>query len=86
MNGSSAETGIVPAGGNAAPTVRRKRIRVDQRKLDRAMQLLGISSEALVIDRALDALLMDEEIIAGLRRLAGRGYEIENLFDPHLNL
>jgi hypothetical protein len=68
------------------PAVRRKNLNIDQQKLDRVVALLGASTETEAIDRALDLLLFQEEAIAGLRKLAGRGHEIENLFDEHLDL
>jgi hypothetical protein len=68
------------------PEMRRKNLNIDQAKLDRLLSLMGSGTETDVVDRALDLLLFQEEAMAGLRQLAGRGYEIENLFDPHLDL
>jgi hypothetical protein len=68
------------------PGMRRKNLNVDQEKLDRLINLLGAGTETEVVDQALDLLLFQEEAMAGLRKLAGRGHEIENLFDPHLDL
>lgn len=66
--------------------MRRKSVVVDQEKLARVAGLLGAKTEAEAIDRALDEVLARDEFIAGLRKLSGRGYEIENLFDPHLEI
>jgi hypothetical protein len=66
--------------------MRRKNLNVDQEKLDRLVALLGIGTETEVVDQALDLLLFQEEALAGLRTLSGRGHEIENLFDEHLDL
>ncbi|MBW3571575.1 MAG: hypothetical protein KY467_10755 [Gemmatimonadetes bacterium] len=68
------------------PGMRRKNLNVDQAKLDRLVALLGSGTETEVVDQALDLLLFQEEAMAGLRKLAGRGHEIENLFDEHLDL
>lgn len=73
-----------PAG--TRPEMRRKNLNIDQAKLDRLVALLGSGTETEVVDQALDLLLFREEAMAGLRKLAGRGHEIENLFDPHLDL
>lgn len=81
----------VPSGGAlsrrlAEPKIRRKNLNVDQAKLDRAVELLGARTETDALDQALDLVLFHEEALAGLRALAGRGYEIENLYDEHLDL
>lgn len=65
---------------------RRKNLNVDQNKLDRLIALLGGGTESDVVDQALDLLLFREETIAGVRMLSGRGHEIENLYDEHLDL
>ncbi|HYW11392.1 MAG TPA: hypothetical protein VE871_05525 [Longimicrobium sp.] len=66
--------------------MRRKNLNVDQEKLDRLITLLGAGTETDVVDQALDLLLFQEEALAGLRTLSGRGHEIENLYDEHLDL
>jgi hypothetical protein len=71
---------------NKRTGIRRKNLNVDQDKLDRLVSLLGAATETQVVDQALDLLLFQEEAMAGLRKMAGRGYEIENVFDPHLDL
>lgn len=73
-----------PASTRAA--MRRKNLNVDQDKLDRLVALLGASTETDVVDQALDLLLFQEEALDGLRTFSGRGNEIENLFDEHLDL
>lgn len=52
--------------------VRRKNIRLDQRKLDRARRLLGASTETETIERALELVLFRREVLDGLRRFGGR--------------
>jgi hypothetical protein len=69
----------------ARPGTRRKSLNVDQHKLDRLINLTGTGAETEVVDQELELLRFQEESMAGLRKLAGRGHEIENLFDPHLD-
>lgn len=68
------------------PEIRRKNLNLDQAKLDRAVELLGARTETDALDQALDLVIFHEEAVAGFRALAGRGYEIENLYDEHLDL
>jgi hypothetical protein len=49
----------------------RKNLRLTQAKLDRAMSLLGTETETETVERALDLVAFREEVIAGVRRLAG---------------
>ena len=67
-------------------SIRRKNLEIDQEKLDRLIALLGPATETDLVDRALSLLLFREESLAGWRTLSGRGHEIENIFDPHLDL
>ena len=43
-------------------------------------ELLGADTETEAVDQALSALLLREELIAGVRRVAGSG-GVENVFD-----
>lgn len=61
---------------------RRKSLRIDQEKLDRAVAALGARSAAEAIDRALDLVLSGDDVIGGIERLAGTG-GVENYFDAH---
>ena len=74
MNGET-EGGTAPGGSR----IRRKRIRVDQTKLDCVVALLGAGSESEAIDRLLDAALLRDELIASVERIAGIG-GVENYF------
>jgi hypothetical protein len=77
----------VPASRPPAQSeIRRKNLNLDQAKLDRAVELLGARTETDALDQALDLVIFHEEAAAGLRALAGRGHEIENLYDEHLDL
>jgi hypothetical protein len=49
----------------------RKNLRLTQAKLDRAMSLLGTETETETVERALDLVAFREEVIAGVRGLAG---------------
>lgn len=67
-------------GRRSTATVRRKNLNIDQAKLDRVRELLGADTETDAVDQALSALLLREELIAGVRRVAGSG-GVENVFD-----
>lgn len=60
--------------------VRRKNMNIDQAKLDRVRELLGIDTETEAVDQALSALILREELIAGVRSVAGTG-GVENVFE-----
>ena len=49
----------------------RKNLRLTQVKVDRARRILGTATETETIERALDLVAFREEVIAGVRRLAG---------------
>jgi hypothetical protein len=51
----------------------RKNLRLSQTKLDRAKRILGTSTETETVERALDLVAFREEVLAGVRRLAGSG-------------
>ena len=53
--------------------LRHKHLKVDQRKLDRAKQLLKLPTEQATIDRALDAVLADELIAKAHKKIRGIG-------------
>jgi hypothetical protein len=67
-------------GRRSTATIRRKNLNIDQAKLDRVRELLGADTETDAVDQALSALLLREELIAGVRRVAGSG-GVENVFD-----
>ncbi len=49
----------------------RKNLRLTQAKVDRARRILGTETETETIERALDLVAFREEVIEGVRRLAG---------------
>ncbi|MFC1575390.1 hypothetical protein ACFL5A_01925 [Gemmatimonadota bacterium] len=67
-------------GDRSRPDIRRKNLNIDQAKLDRARTLLGAETETETVDQALSVLLLREELIAGVREVAGSG-GVENVFD-----
>jgi hypothetical protein len=60
--------------------IRRKNVNIDQAKLDRVREILGASSETEAIDRALSLLLLREELIEGIGKIAGTG-GVTNFFE-----
>lgn len=63
-----------------AARVRRKNLNIDQGKLDRVRELLGAKTETEAVDEALSMLLLREELIRGVERIAGTG-GVENVFE-----
>ena len=59
--------------------IRRKNLNIDQAKLDRVVDLLGAQTETEAIDQALELLLLREELLEGIARIAGTG-GVENVF------
>lgn len=67
-------------GRRSTANVRRKNLNIDQAKLDRVRELLGADTETEAVDQALSALILREELTAGVRRVAGSG-GVENVFE-----
>ena len=55
------------------PDIRRKNVNIDQAKLDRVRALLGAESETEAIDQALAMMLLREELLEGVEKIAGTG-------------
>lgn len=51
----------------------RKNFRLTQAKVDRARRILGTDTETETIEQALDLVAFRQEVITGVRRLAGTG-------------
>lgn len=66
----------------AQPRIRRKNVKIDQSKLNRAMEILGARSEADVIDQALSLLIFQDEVVSGVLRVGGSG-GIQDVSDEH---
>jgi hypothetical protein len=54
-------------------SIRHKHLKIDQRKLDRAKRILRLTTEQETIDRALDAILAEEEILRAHRKVRAVG-------------
>ena len=59
--------------------VRHKHVRLNQRKLDRARAILEAATETEAIEKALDMVLAEGEILKMLRRIKGKA-RIERVF------
>lgn len=59
--------------------IRRKNLNIDQGKLDRVKDALGVKTETEAVDQALSMILFREELVEGIRSLAGTG-GVENVF------
>ena len=60
--------------------LRRKNLNIDQKKLNQVRSLLGARTETEAVDQALDLVLFRQELVRGIRRIAGSG-GVENAFD-----
>jgi hypothetical protein len=49
----------------------RKNLRLTQEKLNRARRILGADTETDTVEQALDLVAFREEVLAGVRRMAG---------------
>ena len=52
-------------------TTARKNLRLSQTKIDRAKKILGTATETETIEQALDLVALREEVVKGIRRIAG---------------
>lgn len=55
----------------AAPALRHKHLKLDQRKIDFAKRYFGAGSEQEAIDLALSLLMEDEQLVKALKPLRG---------------
>jgi Arc/MetJ family transcription regulator len=62
------------------PEIRRKNLNIDQAKLDRVKDALGVRTETEAVDQALSMVLFREELVEGVRLIAGTG-GVDNVFD-----
>ena len=79
MTPSSSVARKVPVKSPARSTVRRKNLNVDQKKLDQVRSLLGTRTETEAVNQALEIVLLRQELIRGVRRIAGSG-GVDNVF------
>ena len=57
----------------ASAAVRHKHMRLDQEKLNRVKLILGSASETEALDRAMDLVLAEAEILKTLRNVRSKG-------------
>ncbi len=60
--------------------VRHKHLRLNQRKLERVKSVLGSATETEALEKAMDLVLAEGEILKVLRRVKGKG-RIKRLFE-----
>jgi len=65
----------------ATVPVRHKHFRLNQGKLERVKSVLGSATETEALERAMDLVLTEAQILKTLRRIKGKG-RIKRLFDP----
>ena len=56
-----------------ASSLRRKHVQLDQRKLNRAVRILGAKTETEALDRALSVVVDEDKIDGVLRKTRGKG-------------
>ena len=54
-------------------SLRHKHVQLDQRKLNRALRILGARTEAEALDRALSVVVSEDKIDTALRKARGKG-------------
>ena len=68
-----------PMAQDPAEVPRKKNYRLHQSKIDRAMEILGTRTETEAIERALDMIAWQDEMLAGVDAMYGAG--VVNVFD-----
>jgi hypothetical protein len=58
---------------------RKKNFRLRQSKIDRAMEILGTSTETETIEQALDMIALRDRLVTGVRNMRGTG--LVDVFD-----
>ncbi len=64
----------------ALPVNKRRRVAIDQGKLRRVQRLLDARTAADAVDKALNQVLFEEEVMATLHTVAGKGKRITDVF------
>jgi len=54
-------------------SLRHKHVQLDQRKLNRALRILGAKTETEALDRALSVVVSEDKIDTALRKARGKG-------------
>ena len=55
-------------------SLRHKHVQLDQRKLNRALRVLGVKTETEALDRALSVVVSEDKIDTALRKARGKGH------------
>ena len=64
----------------ASASIRHKHVRLNQAKLERVKSILGSVTETEALERAMDFVLAEAEILKTLRRVRGKG-RIRRVFE-----
>ena len=64
----------------ASASIRHKHVRLNQAKLERVKSILGSVTETEALERAMDLVLAEAEILKTLRRVRGKG-RIRRVFE-----
>lgn len=59
----------------------KKTLELDQDYVDRARQFFGVKTEKQAVNKALELVAMDDEILRGHRDVGGKGALIEEVFE-----
>jgi hypothetical protein len=60
-------------GSMKTSSLRHKHVQLDQRKLNRALRILGARTETEALDRALSVVVSEDKIDTALRKARGKG-------------
>jgi Arc/MetJ family transcription regulator len=61
-------------------SLRKKNVRIDQRKLNRALRILKVRTETEALDGALSVVVSEDKIDTALRKVRGKG-RIRKVFE-----
>jgi Arc/MetJ family transcription regulator len=61
-------------------SLRKKNVRIDQRKLNRALRILKVRTESEALDGALSVVVSEDKIDTALRKVRGKG-RIRKVFE-----
>jgi Arc/MetJ family transcription regulator len=63
------------------PRMKKKTIELDQDYIDRLRKLLGARTEKAAVNKAMEMVLIDDEIIEAHKKAANKGDLLEELFE-----
>ena len=73
MPQTARQTGRRAAKVATGPDIRTKNLNIDQKKLDQVRSLLDARTETEAVDQSLGIVLLRQELVEGVRRIAGTG-------------